>query len=162
MIVVADTSPLNYLVRSRYVWILPELFGKVVVPNAVVTEMQHPRAPADVQAFSGSPPAWLECVEVGRVEDGLDSSLGDGEREAISLALQFHADALLIDDLAGRKEAQSRGIAARGTLAILLQASLRGHLDFPTAFNQLQQLGFRASRALQEELYNLYSQRQPS
>jgi predicted nucleic acid-binding protein len=162
MIVVADTSPLNYLVRSGYVWILPELFGKVVVPNAVLTEMQHPRAPGDVQAFSGSPPAWLECVEVSRVDGGLDSSfLGDGEREAISLALQIHADALLIDDLAGRKEAQSRGIAARGTLAILLQASLRGHLDLPAAFNQLRQLGFRASRALQEELFDLYRQGQP-
>ena len=161
MIVVADTSPLNYLIRSGNVWILPELFGKVLVPKAVQTEMQHPRAPGEVQAFSGSPPAWLECLEVGRVEDGLDSSLGDGEREAISLALQTHADALLIDDLAGRREAQSRGIAARGTFAILLQASLRGHLHFPTAFNQLQRLGFRASRALQEELFDLYSKGQP-
>jgi len=161
MIVVADTSPLNYLIRSGYVWILPELFGKVAVPMAVLTEMQRSRAPSQVQAFSNSPPAWLECVEVGRVEDGLDSSLGDGEREAISLALRTLADALLIDDLAGRKEAQSRKIAARGTLAVLLQASLRGHLHFPTAFNQLQQLGFRASRALQDELFDLYSQGQP-
>jgi predicted nucleic acid-binding protein len=160
MIVVADTSPLNYLIRSGYVWILPELFGKVVVPKAVLTEMQHPRAPSEVQAFSSSPPAWLECVEVGHVEDGLDPSLGDGEREAISLALQTHADALLIDDLAGRKEARSRKIAARGTLAILLQASLRGHIHFPTAFDQLQQLGFRASRALREELFEVYRQGQ--
>jgi hypothetical protein len=42
-----------------------------------------------------------------------------------------------------------------------LQASLRGHVDLLAAFNQLQQLGFRASRALQEELFNMYSQGQP-
>jgi hypothetical protein len=28
MIVVADTGPLNYLIRSGYVRILPELFGR--------------------------------------------------------------------------------------------------------------------------------------
>ena len=160
MIVVADTSPLNYLIRSGYVWILPELFGRVIVPKAVLAEMQHPRAPEEVQAFSNSPPPWLECVEAGRIATGLDPSLGEGEREAISLALDTHADALLLDDLAGRREAQSRQIAARGTVAVLLQASLRGHLYFPTAFDQLRQLGFRASRALQEELFNTYSKSQ--
>ena len=36
MIVVADTSPLNYLIRSGYVWIIPELFGEVIVPQAVL------------------------------------------------------------------------------------------------------------------------------
>jgi len=122
MIVVADTSPLNYLIRSGYVWILPELFGRVIVPKAVLAEMQHPRAPEEVQAFSNSPPPWLECVEAGRIATGLDPSLGEGEREAISLALDTHADALLLDDLAGRREAQSRQIAARGTVAVLLQA----------------------------------------
>jgi predicted nucleic acid-binding protein len=160
MIVVADTSPLNYLIRSGYVWILPELFGKVLVPKAVLTEMLHPQAPAEVHTFASSPPPWLECVEVGRIACGLDSSLGEGEREAISLALETHADALLIDDLAGRREAQSRHIAARGTLAILLQASLRGHLHFPTAFEQLRQMGFRASSAIQEALFDAHSKSQ--
>ncbi|MGA3070656.1 MAG: hypothetical protein ABSD43_10615 [Terracidiphilus sp.] len=160
MIVVADTSPLNYLIRSGYAWILPELFGKVLVPKAVLTEMLHPQAPGEVRAFASSPPPWLECVEVSRIAFGLDPFLGEGEREAISLALETHADALLIDDLAGRREAQSRHIAARGTLAVLLQASLRGYLHFPTAFDQLRQMGFRASRALQEAMIDAYSKSQ--
>ena len=92
---------------------------------------------------------------------GLDPSLGEGEREAISLALENRADALLIDDLAGRREAQSRHIAARGTLAVLLQASMRGHLDFPTAFAQLKQMGFRASRELEEAMFDAYDKGQP-
>jgi predicted nucleic acid-binding protein len=161
MIVVADTSPLNYLIRSGFVWILPELFGKVLVPQAVLAEMLHAQAPAEVRSFATSPPTWLECAVVGRIAPGLDPSLGYGEREAISLALETHADALLIDDLAGRREAQSRQIAARGTLAILLQASLRGHLDFPTAFEKLKQLGFRASQGLEAALFEAYRKGQP-
>jgi len=138
MIVVADTSPLNYLIRSGYVRILPELFGKVLVPQAVLSEMLHPQAPDAVRIFATSLRSWLEHAKVGRVIPGLDPTLGEGEREAISLALEIRADALLVDDLAGRREAQSRRIAARGTLAVSLQALLRGHLDFPAAFAQLK------------------------
>jgi predicted nucleic acid-binding protein len=161
MIVVADTSPLNYLIRSGYVWILPELFGKVLVPQAVLSEMLHPHAPAAVRTFATSLPSWLEHAKVGRLVPGLDPSLGEGEREAISLALEIRADALLIDDLAGRREAQSRQIAARGTLAVLVQASLRGHLDFPDAFAQLKEMGFRVSRELEEAMFDAYNKSEP-
>ena len=156
MIVVADTSPLNYLVRLGYVWILPELFGKVLVPKAVLAEMLRPQAPDDVRALASSPTPWLQCVEVTYIPSGLAPSLGLGEVEAISLALETHADALLIDGLNGRREAESRQIAARGTLAVLLQASLRGHLNFPEAFERLRQMGFRVSKEIQESLFDSY------
>jgi len=156
MIVIADTSPLNYLIRSGYVWILPELFGKVLVPKAVLTEMLHPQAPSEVRVFASAPPLWLECRTVNQMAIDFAPSLGEGEREAISLALETRADVLLIDDFAGRKDAQSRQIVARGTLAVLLQASLRGYLHFPTAFERLSNLGFRVSGALQKSLFDEY------
>jgi predicted nucleic acid-binding protein len=102
MIVIADTSPLNYLIRSGDVWILPELFGKVLVPKAVLTEMLHPQAPSEVRSFASTPPLWLECRTVNQMAKDFAPSLGEGEREAISLALETRADALLIDDFAGR------------------------------------------------------------
>ena len=45
VIVVADTSPLNYLILLRKVEILLEIYGRVVVPNAVVVELRHLDAP---------------------------------------------------------------------------------------------------------------------
>ena len=42
MIVVSDTSPLNYLVLIEEVEVLPAIFGRVVVPPAVVEELQAP------------------------------------------------------------------------------------------------------------------------
>lgn len=152
MIVVADTSPLNYLVRSGLAWILPELFGRVLIPNAVRSELMHPRAPIEVRDFAAFPPSWLECVEVTGNLEQLGGQLGAGEREAINLAIEVRADALLIDDLPGRIEAAARGIPARGTLAVLLQAGVRGHLDFREALTRIKELGFRTTPQLEQEL----------
>lgn len=156
MIVVADTSPINYLVRSGYARILPELFGTVLVPNAVMAELMHSQAPLEVRLFAQQPPEWLKCAETTGLNVAVSGVLGDGEREAIALALKLHADALLIDDLAGRREAESRNIPARGTLAVLLQAGLRGLLNFPAALQTLISLGFRVSRSLEKSLLETY------
>lgn len=40
MIIVSDTSPINYLVLIREIELLPKLFGKVVIPQAVLDELQ--------------------------------------------------------------------------------------------------------------------------
>jgi predicted nucleic acid-binding protein len=45
MIVVVDTSPLNSLIRLGHPDILHEIYGRVLVPHAVLIEMQHPEAP---------------------------------------------------------------------------------------------------------------------
>jgi predicted nucleic acid-binding protein len=156
MIVVADTSPLNYLIRAGYVRILHDLFGRVLVPQAVLVELLHANAPPDVRSFAESPPAWLECVSLKAQLEGFSVTLGAGEREAISLALQVHAEVILIDDLEGRIEAKARQIPARGTLAILLQAALRGYLDFPEAFEQLTRLGFRTSPSIKKAVFDEY------
>ena len=51
MIVVSDTSPLNYLVLIEHSRVLPLLFGRVIAPPAVIAELQHPGAPAVVRAW---------------------------------------------------------------------------------------------------------------
>lgn len=158
MIVVADTSPLNYLIRLGRPDILREIYGRVLVPRAVLTEMQHPEAPAEVRAWASAPPTWLEERQVEQVDGSLTAELGAGEREAISLALEVGADVLLIDERAGRHEAEMRHIEVAGTLAVLLQASLRGYFDFPEAIKQLRQYGFRASRPVEALMLARYEQ----
>jgi predicted nucleic acid-binding protein len=156
MIVVADTGPLNYLIRTGYPWILPEIFGRVLIPEAVLRELAHKQAPDELRAFTTSPPSWLECIPVRDVPEDLDPVLGAGEREAIALAVESHADVLLIDDLLGRRAAEERSIPARGTLAVLLQAGLRGYLDFPDVFEHILALGFRVSGPLRKEVLDQY------
>ncbi len=49
MIVVSDTSPLNYLILVDCIDVLPELFGQVYAPSLVVIELGHPRSPEPVR-----------------------------------------------------------------------------------------------------------------
>jgi predicted nucleic acid-binding protein len=52
MVVVADTTPLNYLIQIGVMEILPRRFGALVVPHAALQEMRHVSAPAAVQQFA--------------------------------------------------------------------------------------------------------------
>ncbi len=79
-----------------------------------------------------------------------------GERQAISLALEVHADVLLIDELAGRQEAKDRHIPVTGTLAVLLQASLKGYCEFPEVVKQLRQYGFWVSASTEAVMMERY------
>lgn len=59
MIAVADASPLCYLVLIGKIDLLPELFLRVVVPQAVITELLHEDAPAAVRNWASNLPGWV-------------------------------------------------------------------------------------------------------
>jgi predicted nucleic acid-binding protein len=152
MIVVADTSPLNYLVRLGRPEVLKKLFGRVLIPSAVLQELQHPGAPFEVRSWASSPPSWLEVISSVRTDESLPAILGAGERCAISLALQIHADVLLVDEKAARSQATQRGIRVAGTLAVVLQASIENEFAFPEVLDELRGLGFYFSATVEHEL----------
>src|SRR5208283_1052790 len=104
MIVIADTSPLNYLVLIGEVEMLRRLYGRVVIPEAVLRELQHPETPTDVSEWISRPPAWLEIEQTTILPDPALRLLGVGEREAITLAQSHGPDVLLlIDEGKGRR-----------------------------------------------------------
>lgn len=69
MIVIADTSPIDYLIRLGEIDVLRQLYGTVVIPRSVSEELASALAPGDVQAWIGSPPAWLEIRAPSRRAD---------------------------------------------------------------------------------------------
>ncbi len=156
MTVVTDTTPLNYLVLIGQVDILPQLFTRVLVPEAVMVELRHPQAPTPIRNWAFNPlPQWLEIREPRTLESALEF-LGSGERAAIALALETNADALLIDERAGRREAERRRLRIVGTLAVLEEAGHRGLLDFGAALEQLRQTSFRVSPGILKALVQLH------
>ena len=95
MIVVADASPLQYLILIEHTHVLPALYGQVVVPPAVIKELSVDRTPDLVRNLAGSRPDWLHVQAPTQTLTRMRTDLGEGEREAIRLALEMSADALL-------------------------------------------------------------------
>lgn len=147
MIVVADTTPLQYLILIHYEHILPALYGEVVVPPAVIEELSRDETPEAVRDWLKSAPEWLE-VRRPREAGRTSVPLGAGELEAIALAEELRADALLIDDWDGRQEALRRNLNVLGTLRVLADASDDGIVDLQVAVDRLRQTTFRASEEL--------------
>lgn len=152
-VVVADTSPLNYLVLIGHIDVLHRLYGRVLVPPQVLAELTDSGAPHQVLEWIESCPEWLE-VRNPR-EDANDPALAQidpGERAAIFLAQDERDVLLLIDDAAGRAEANRRAIPNTGTLGVLRAAATRELLDLRSALTRLAATNFRVSQAIIEQL----------
>ena len=148
MIVVADTTPVNYLILIEEIDLLPKLYGRVVIPRAVSEELMRPRAPIRVQEWMKKPPDWLEVLSPTSAVDATLSKLDAGERDAIALAEELSADQLIVDELLGRREAERRSLPVIGTVGVLREAAELGLLDLRSAFERLRQTSFHVSPAI--------------
>jgi predicted nucleic acid-binding protein len=157
MIVVADTSPLRYLVVIGRQDLLPALYGRVLVPPAVAEELKHESAPAEVRAWMAGRPKWLEVREPARTL-AAEMNLERGEQEAIALAEELSADLLLVDEWDARQEAARRHLRAVGTLRVLADGATRGLTNLEEDFRLLRETNFRASSVLFESLLDEYRQ----
>ena len=128
--VVASTStPLLALAWLEQLDLLPSLFEKVHIPQAVQEEIHHNPAAIGASELSAAP--WLAVTPITNtlaVELLLDQ-LDLGESEAIVLARELKAELLLMDERRGRRRAMQSGLTVAGTLGILIQARQRGLVD---------------------------------
>jgi predicted nucleic acid-binding protein len=151
-LVVADTSPVFYLLSIGQIDLLPQLFGKVFVPDAVHKELCHPAAPALVREWVASLPVWVEVRSVETLDDAAFLPLGAGERAAITLALSMHADLILIDERKGTHVALDKGFEVAGTLGVLALAARRGLVDLADSFARLKRTNFRYRQGIMDAL----------
>ena len=142
MIIVADTSPINYLVLIKEIEVLPRLYGKIVIPEAVREELLRPEAPEIVRIWTAQAPAWLETRTPASVADSSLARLDAGERDAIMLAAELNAEQLIVDDREGRRIAKERGIPVIGTLGVLKEAAAMGFVDLRDCVARLQTTTF--------------------
>lgn len=159
MIVVSNTSPLNYLVLIGAVDILPQHFGSISIPAAVRTELSDPGTPESVRTWIAQPPGWLHIHHVASGHDVQLDALHQGEREAILLAERLNADLIILDEQAARAVAKQRGLHVTGTLGVLNEAGAHGLIDIPDAVSQLRQTSFRAAPSLYKWLLDQHRQR---
>lgn len=157
--IVADTTPLNYLVLIEAVDVLPRLYGSVLIPPSVLAELSDPHAPGEVRAWAAQPRDWLSVVPLQVAPDSSLAHLDDGERDAIALAEEQQAGLLLMDERDGAAVARTRNLKVIGTLGVLDIAAVRGWIDLPSAFDRLRQTTFRPPQKLMATMLEQDSQR---
>lgn len=126
MILVADASALIALATCDSLHLLEEIFGKVLVPEAVFAEVtacthEKPHSERLRDYLEGK----VRAVDMQRFVY-LDAYADAGETQAMLLYKEIAADYLLIDDKRGRKVAKINQIQTIGSLGVLLQAKRNG------------------------------------
>ncbi len=95
-----------------------------------------------------SPQIWLEISHADRSYFTPLEPIDIGETEAIALALELKADAILIDETDGKEDALRVGLVQ----AILENAAIQKLIDLPSVITLLQQTTFRATPKLYQDL----------
>lgn len=145
MIVVSDTSPLNYLILIGEENLLPKLFGRVIIPQVVFEELGASGASAKVRDWAQNLPVWIEIKQTSLTANAALDILDAGERAAILLAQELSADLLLVDDKQARQAAANLGINITGILGVLDRAARINLVNLKTALNDLQKTNFHVA-----------------
>lgn len=127
-------------------WLLPKLYSRILCPNVVIQECAQNSAPNKVRLWATQPPEWLEIRHISELNHSSLSGLDRGERSAIGLALEECADAVLIDEIAGRRAVRDLGLIAIGTIGILAEAATNGWINYEVeTIRLLTETNFRVS-----------------
>lgn len=124
--VIANTTPLIALANIDRLELLHELYGTIIVPQAVVDEIISEPAKQRVRSAT-----WIkvEAIQDSSQKDIFRARLHAGEVEVMILAREQNADLVIMDDNAAKKTAKFLGLNVTGTLGILLKAKKEGYLE---------------------------------
>lgn len=158
-IVIADAGPLIGISRVDHLTLLRQLYGELLIPERVRTELKlSSHRPGSQRILEAIQAGWIcsipvqnkiQAILLGRIIDA-------GEAEAIQLAIEQQADLLLIDDLNGRKAAKRRGVPITGTGGMLVAAKRAGFLKtIAPVLDKLILAGYRLSPALCQQILKL-------
>lgn len=153
--VVVDASPLIVLFRSGQAELLPALFQKIWVPQAVwneVIESSH----SDSSVTGLRDAQWVNQVVVSEISPPIAAwDLGAGESAVLTVALDRPGCRAMVDDRAARRCARSLGLRTLGTAGMLVLAKRRGMLaSAGGGIEKLKKAGLWLSDELVQALLN--------
>jgi uncharacterized protein len=142
--VIVNASPLQYLHQAGQLDLLPRLFGRIIVPEAVAAELAAGRR-LGVSLPEPEVLEWVDLVTPASPVGGLLAwDLGAGESAVLSLALERPGSWVVLDDKLARQAAIHLKVPLLGTAGVLLRAKHAGHLpSVRPILDKLTALGFR-------------------
>jgi predicted nucleic acid-binding protein len=132
MIVVSDTSPVRGLANLGLLELLRDIYGEVIIPEAVAAELRNPPPGQDIVELASYPFVRVQAPSLSRNQSVFLDELDRGEAEAIVLALELGSDLILMDESAGRRRAKRLGLEIIGVLGVLLEAKKLGFVESVT------------------------------
>lgn len=161
IVVVADTSPVRYLVAIGQIDLLTKIYGQVILPGAVHDELRAEDGLPVVRAWARRLPLWVLVQSPIRPLAPSLPNLHRGESDAIALAEELGAPLLLIDDRIGVKVALERGLTVTGTLGVLVEAAQADLVEIDHVLAKLKETNFRATPGLFERARELAHMKPP-
>ncbi len=152
MIVVSNTSPIIIFYYADILAILEQLFGTVYIPPAVFDELTVHASNEQLRStIKKCPFIKIKSLEIPIPE--LQHKLDVGEIEALTLAKQFPADLLILDDKRAQKEADILAIPYVSSFALVVKAYQKGLVaDLQQALHQLEEQQIFLNKELKDFL----------
>jgi predicted nucleic acid-binding protein len=151
-VLVVNASPLILLARIDRLDLLASLAKLLVVPEAVIREIQ---AGSDRDGSAGKVenlPSILRVEDLPVADRIRLWDLGAGESQVLAHALERPGAEVVLDDLAARRCARSLGLSMIGTLGIVVLCRDRGVISAARpVLETLCEAGLRLKPALMDE-----------
>ena len=128
--VVVNTTPLIALSHVGKLSILKELYGEIIIPEAVYRELSVKADSICKRTVDQS----LDWIQVEKIQNQMakamyKTQLHDGEVEVMILSKEIGADVVVIDDANAKKHAKYLGLPVTGTLGVLIKAKQEGYVE---------------------------------
>lgn len=140
-VIIADTSCLILPDKIGELNLLFKTFGQIIVTQEIADE------------FKKELPDWFRIKNSSNktYQKILEASLDKGEASAIAFAVEQTDCLLIIDDYKGRKYAEQLGIKITGTLGVIINAKLKGHIkSVKPLLDKIKKTDFRLTPELEK------------
>jgi len=147
--IVSDASPLINIAKAGKLYLMKELFGKVLIEEEVKRETidkgKEEGAPDALVIENAVADGWIEVEKID--EERSFTGIHKGESNSILLAKK-HKCLVIIDEEDAREVARAMGLKVRGSLYVLKASVEKGLISKDDAIRTLDDMiedGFRIS-----------------
>ncbi|MCP5007714.1 MAG: DUF3368 domain-containing protein [Planctomycetes bacterium] len=154
--VVSNSSPIIHLSKIERLNLLRDYFQEIVIPEAVYREcITEGKGRCEIELIKNADYIKRTLVKDNKLVRLLQSTLDDGESEAIALSLEVQASLILLDDSEAREKARLYGLKITGIIGILLRAKRERKIpSLKDELKQLKETGFWIAEDLEATLLN--------
>ena len=127
--IISNATPLIAFAKIGQLPLMQEIVGNLVIPEAVAAEISAytSTAPGTI-ILADEPWIQIEPLQSDATMQLLLPTLDQGEAAVIALALERQASLVLIDELTGRKVAESLQLKISGSVGLLIKAKQTGKI----------------------------------